>query len=160
MRGLIIALAITAVADVLAAQQDPPVPNNAGEQTRFVYGEQMEMRGLTRLYIDTGPNLKQRDDILKRILSKQIVTVVAEPESAELFLYYRGDKATTCDGGKLVIPLESGVIVTSGCRDKKVGYGLVARPGAEGQIRLLLSEEGGPEKITKAFIKAYKNVNK
>jgi hypothetical protein len=48
-----------------------------------------------------------------------------------------------------------GVVVTSNCKDKKVGHGVVARPGAEGQIRLLLSEEGGPEKITKAFVKAY-----
>jgi hypothetical protein len=163
MRSLIIALVITVVARLLPAQQDAPVPNNAGEQRQFVYGEKMEMRGLTRLYVDTGADLKQRDDILKRVRKEEElrnVIVVAEPESAELFLYYRGNKATSCDRGRMLIPTQSGVIVTSGCRDKKVGYGLVGRPGAEGQIRLLLSEEGGPEKITKAFIKAYKGVNK
>lgn len=158
MRTLIIAFAITAVARFLPAQQDTPVTNNAAQQTRLVYGDKTEMRGLTHLYVDTGADLKQRADIIKRIRNEEelvSVIVVAEPESGELFLYYRGGKATSCDRGRMLVPTQYGVIVTSGCRDKKVGYGLVARPGAEGQIRLLLSEEGGPEKITKAFVKAY-----
>ena len=163
MRSLIIALAITAVARVLPAQEDSPPPNNAGEQARFVYGNTTEMRGLTHLYVDTGADLKQRNEIVKRLRKAEElvdIIVVAEPESAELVLYYRGSKATTCDRGRMLIPTQAGVIVTSGCRDKKVGSGLVGRPGAEGQVRLLLSEDGGPEKITKAFIKAYKDANK
>jgi hypothetical protein len=88
MRSLIIALVITVVPRLLPAQQDTHVPSNAGE--RLVYGDKMEMRGLTRLYVDTGVDLKQRDDILKRVRKEEElknIVVVAEPESAELFLY-------------------------------------------------------------------------
>jgi hypothetical protein len=163
MRSLSIALAFSIVFRPLAAQQNTVTPSNTDAQTRFVYGETREMLGLTRLYVDTGADLKQREDILKRIRKEEELTdlvVVAEPESADLFLYYRGGKEMQCNKGRVLIPTDYGVVVTSGCKDKKVGAGLVARPGGEGKIRLLLSEEGGPEKITKAFIKAYKEAHK
>jgi hypothetical protein len=163
MRSLLLAVGIIFSPCLLSAQQDTPAASSTAEQTRFVYGDKAEMRGLTHLYVDTGADLKQREEILKRIRNEKDlvnVIVVADPESGELFLYYRGGKATSCDRGRMLLPTQYGVIVTSGCRDKKVGYGLVGRPGAEGQIRLLLSEEGGPDKITKAFIKAYKEVNR
>lgn len=159
---VLLALGVVFFPCLLSAQEENPT-SSTGEQTRFVYGDRAEMRGLTHLYVDTGADLKQREDIVRRIRNEDDlvnIIVVADAESGDLFLYYRGSKATSCDRGRMLVPTQYGVIVTSGCHDKKVGYGLVARPGAEGEVRLLLSEEGGPDKITKAFIKAYKEVNR
>jgi hypothetical protein len=117
----------------------------------FEYGKSEELRGLTKVFVDTGTDLKLRDNIIKEFNKQKkaipAVNLVDRPEDAEILLVFDSDY----DG------------------NFTHGEGYVARPISDTRRRLLFTFKATrvppfgsktSSKFVKAFIKAYLEANK
>lgn len=122
----------------------------------YEYGKQAEMKGLSRIYINTGTDIQSREMVIKEIEKVKLpVEIVDDLKDAEIFLMYEGGmkdvqyKATT--------------------DQRSTGKGFVAIKGKNpDRPRILLNfedtkntylEKKPAVKFAREFIKAYKQAN-
>lgn len=128
-------------------------------QEDFVYGQPSDLKGMTRLYVDTGTNTKARDSIIKELAkSKLEFNIVDDSNEAEIVLGFGAGLAA-----KRVVT--TGVV--SQVVEVRTGSGLVF-VNARGKVRLVLSfedtqnsrfERNPASNFVREFIKAYKKGN-
>ena len=128
------------------------------------YGKPEELKGLTKVFIDTGGNMKDRGRIENEIRKSRIGVELLDSEAgAEVVLKYAGGKEEADSGsfGSILFP---GLTVT---RTFNIGDGhvYVLR---DGKPRLVMSYEGVETHIWekkpaknfgKRFVKAWKQAN-
>lgn len=127
------------------------------------YGSPSELRGVTRIFIDTGDDTKARDKIVKELEKSKIkIEVLALPDNAELFLSFASETSEQVSsvrtrppaGG---FPARSRVEYETTEKGKGVAFTLV-----NNRKRILFSwaGENNPAKsFASNFIKAYKKAN-
>jgi hypothetical protein len=132
-------------------------------QSQTEYGKPEELKGLTKVFVDTGRNMKDRGRIENEIRKSKIgVELLDSSDGAEVVLQFGGGKEESAgvSFGSIVFP---GIAI----RSVNVGEGhvYVLRGG---KPRLVMSYEGvethlwekKPAKnFGKRFVKAYKNAN-
>ncbi len=126
------------------------------------YGNLEELKGLTKVFVDTGLNMKDRGRIENEIRKSRIgVELLDSVEGAEVVLKFGGGK-DELDGGSFGSILFPGLIRTVNVGD---GHVYVVR---DGKRRLVMSYEGVETHIWekkpaknfgKRFVAAYKQAN-
>ena len=126
------------------------------------YGKPEELKGLTKVFVDTGGNMKERERIQNEIRKSRIgVELLDSEEGAEVVLKFGGGKEEA-DGPAFGSILFPGAIRTVNVGD---GHVYVYR---DGKPRLVMSYEGvethlwekKPAKnFGKRFVEAYKKAN-
>lgn len=143
----------------------------AQEKPVFEYGQVEELRGLKRVFIDTGADLKARNSILKEIKKKLPSLIVNEsPTDAEVLLVYGSTNETRLVGARTTPVQGTDATRTRPVYDAiKKGTGYVAKKGSNGTLRVLVGFEGANDHLfskspdlgfARAFIKAYNEANK
>ena len=58
---------------------------------RFEYGDESELRGVKTVYLDTGLELKARNDIVDKLTADTALAVVDRPQEADVILVFKWD---------------------------------------------------------------------
>jgi hypothetical protein len=157
-------------------------------QSAIEYGERDELRGITKIFVDTGTDLSGRENIIK-IIKNELPTIVvmSRVEEAEIILIYSSDSYSILSGisnsrnssttGNLSVwgntATYSGRTTSTSTSTRiyrKVtdGEGLVVRFTSSGRPRLLMNfndtqksvlERRPSTNFARKFVKAYKEVN-
>jgi hypothetical protein len=124
------------------------LPMIASGQSDLVieYGAPAELKGVQRVFIDTGTDMEVRENIIRAIAkyTKGVTppTVVSRPEDAEVFLFFAADSSTIFKGVQTqhFNYGSAGSNSVSSARYATVvhGTGQVLRPVAPSRVRLLL----------------------
>lgn len=157
-------------------------------QSAIEYGERDELRGITKVFVDTGTDLSGRENIIKIIKNElPTIVVVSRVEEAELVLIYSSDSYSILNGisnsrnssttGNLSVwgntATYSGQTTSTSTSTpiyRKVtdGEGLVVRFTNSGRPRLLMNfkdtqksvlERRPSTNFARKFVKVYKEVN-
>ena len=157
-------------------------------QSAIEYGERDELRGITKIFVDTGTDLSGRENIIKIIRNDlPAIVVVSRVEEAELVLIYSSDSYSILSGisnsrnssttGNLSVwgntATYSGQTTSTSTSTpiyRKVtdGEGLIVRFTSSGRPRLLINfkdkqksvlERRPSTNFARKFIKVYKEVN-
>lgn len=164
------------------------ITGNSQAQSAIEYGERDELRGITKIFVDTGTDLSGRENIIK-IIKKELPTIVvmSRGEDAEIILIYSSDSysilnaisnsrnsSTTGNlsvwGNTATYSGQTTSTSTSTPIYRKVtdGEGLVVRFTSSGRPRLLMNfkdkqksvlERRPSTNFARKFIKIYKEVN-
>ena len=140
-----------------------------GASAQTEYGNESELKGLTKVFIDTGTDIKNRKRIIKMIeKSKTDLTIVNSLEDAEIVLGFGA--GSVVDGARASTTTVLGVTRTSVQNyEYDTGQGVAAVKNEEGNPRFIWSFEskrdriGEPrpaKKFAKEFIKLWKKINK
>jgi hypothetical protein len=140
------------------------------------YGAPAELRSVSKIFIDTGMDIRQREQIIKEIRKTLPgLTVVSRPEDSDIHLRFMlTDKNT---GHNAVYPYpypppaSGGVAVGIPGIDItwREGVGTVLRRVGAGRVRVLLSfrdargnrfERKPSTNFAREFVKAYKKANR
>ncbi len=143
----------------------------AQERTSFEYGEPEELRGVKKIFVDTGADLKARNAIVKEITKKLPTLIISESQGDDdVVLVYNSTEET-----RLIDARTTPVPGTNSTRTKPVldtvrkGTGYVAKKISSSTLRILVSFEGANDHLfskspeigfAQTFIKAYKKANK
>jgi len=129
------------------------------QKESYAYGEPSDLKGLKKIYVDTGPDTKNRDSIIKDLRKADLgFEFVDDEESAEIVLGYGAGEVTR----KAIV---TGVVVQA--KTQRTGTGVVVAH-ARGKDRLIHSfqdvQQSGWERkpvtnFVREFIKVYKNGN-
>lgn len=123
----------------------------------YEYGKPAELKGLTKVFIDAGPDVNAYNDLKDTIVDAKIAQLVFVTKVAEsdFVILFRGSRE----------PMRTGTAT----KEFNTGKGFVGIPSADGQrVRLLLNVESTQNrlgekrpaiKLAKEFIKAYKTAN-
>lgn len=123
----------------------------------YEYGKSIELKGLTKVFIDTELDAENRNRILEVIEKAKLenLTVVESSADAEVIIMFRGDSEN--------------VRIGRANHKRAIGKGVVATKSADGKkLRVLLSFESTQDKagekkpaakFAKEFIKEYKMAN-
>ena len=123
----------------------------SAQEPTVEYGQPEELRGVTKVFVDTGTDAQQRNLIVREIQKKlPTLTVVSRPEEADVHLLFTPRK----------------------------GVGTIVRVMSRNRVRILLSintdvppifdresiinygiETGKPYRLVWEFVKAYKKAN-
>lgn len=131
-------------------------------QTGKTENKPEEMRGLTKVFVDSGTDLKDRERIVKVIESAKLgLTVLDSAEGAEIILnFVGGERQTTVDYYNAVTKIYAPLPITLG-----FGRGVVyVVRGGQRRAVLSFQDDGGnhffPKKLAtnfgKKFVKAYR----
>lgn len=147
MKPLLSSLALTILLTVSASAQE-------------TYGQPSDLKGLKKIYINTGTDTKSRDSIIKELeKSKQGFEIVDDAKDAEIYLGFGADQVPN-----VVWHTEAATRVLT----SRTGDGVV-RVWARGKDRLILSFEDTQNtkwerkpvtNFVREFLKAYKKGNK
>lgn len=137
--NLLVVLALIATLPVLAQSET------------IEYGEPTELRGVTKIFVDAGADVRRRD-LMARELKKKLpdLTVVSRPEEANVHLRYRGEEVVgtvvrVIDRSRVrVLHSVSDDMPPIFERESIVGYGM---------------EAGRPYRLVWEFVRAYKRAN-
>lgn len=154
MKRLSISLALIALfAPVALAQNDS-----------YAYGQPSDLKGLKKVYVDSGPDTKSRDKIIKNLeKSKLGFEIVDDQKDAEILLGYGAGAVSRKVVGSVV---GSSVIMQE--KTQRTGTGIVVALNARGKDRLVHSfedvqnskwERNPVDNFCREFIKAYKKGN-
>jgi uncharacterized protein (DUF2147 family) len=164
------------------------VTSKSQAQSAIEYGEREELRGITKIFIDTGTDLSGRENIIKIIRNDlPAIVVVSRVEEAELILIYSSDSYSILSGisnsrnssttGNLSVwgntatysgQTTSTSTSTPSYRKVTDGEGLVVKFTSSGRPRLLMNfkdtqksvlERRPSTNFARKFVKAYKEVN-
>jgi hypothetical protein len=142
-------------------------------QPKLEYGQTSELKGVKKIFIDTGMDLEVRNNMLKTI-NKELknVVVTESAEEAEVVLVFGATTSTYYDGTTATASpnYDGGVTATSKPTYKTVttGEGMVLKLGKE-KVRLIMQfgdsrgyifERRPSTNFARAFVKAYKEANK
>jgi hypothetical protein len=141
------------------------------------YGTTSELRGVTKVFVDTGKDIRQREQIIKELRkSLPSLIVVSRPEDAEVHLQFIiRDRAQS---GSVIYPypypvsrgshVNIGVLVPDGGMAASEGVGVVLRQVGPNRARVLMSfrdAKGNPferkptTNFARNFVRAYKKAN-
>lgn len=154
MKCLSLSLALVAVfASMSLAQSDS-----------YAYGQPSDLKGLNKIYVDSGPDTKSRDKIIKNLeKSKLGFEIVDDQKDAEILLGYGAGAVSRKVVGSVV---GSSVIMQE--KTQRTGTGIVVALNARGKDRLVHSfedvqnskwERNPVDNFCREFIKAYKKGN-
>lgn len=129
------------------------------------HGKPEEMKGLTKVFIDSGTDPKDRERIVKVIESAKLgITVLDSAEGAEIILnFVGGERRTTVDSYNVVTKIYAPLPITLG-----FGRGVVyVVRGDRRRAVLSFQDDGGnhffPKKLAtnfgKKFVKAYRRAH-
>lgn len=148
MKTLILSFMLILASVGVAFGQDAPA-----------YGQPSDLKGLKKVFINTGPDTKSRDSIIKDLENSKLgFEIVDDAEEAEIFLDFGADQ---------VANVVWHTAVASRVLTQKTGDGVV-RVRARGKMRLVLSfedtqntkwERKPVSNFVREFIKAYKKGN-
>ena len=137
------------------------VPALAQNQT-VEYGHPLELRGVQKVFVDTGVDIELRDQIIKEI-QKGLpnVAVVSNPEDAEIHLRFslRDD-----DNYAVIVPAKGRV----GISNVRAGMGTVLKVINNGRVRVLWSYKDTQRSVVerrpstnfgREFVKLYRRYN-
>ena len=127
-----------------------------GHAQEYEYGKPSELKGLTKIYVDTNGNVKDRDRIIEDLHKASIgIAIVDEIGEAEIFLQFGGTRVDRLAGGTTI--------------SKPAGTGVVAIRGKTPEkLRIIMNFESTQDKFfekkptakfTKGFIEIYKQAN-
>lgn len=147
----------------VAAQQQPqPLP----PQTVVEYGQPNELRGVTKVFVDTGTDAEQRNKIVREIHKKlPDLTIAARPEETNVHLRF-SFKETNFYGP--VYPYPYPLHVALGASGGEEGIGVVLVILSPERVRVLLSakdvqlsflEREPSVNFARAFVRAYERAN-
>jgi hypothetical protein len=164
------------------------VTGKSQAQSAIEYGERGELKGITKIFVDTGTDLSGRENIIK-IITNELpnIVVVSRVEDAELVLIYSSDSYSILTGisNSLNSSTTGTVSVwgntatysgqthsnsTSSPIYRKVtdGEGLIVTFASSGRPRLLMNfkdtqksvlERRPSTNFARKFVKVYKEVN-
>jgi hypothetical protein len=161
---------------------------NSQSQSAIEYGEREELKGITKIFVDTGTDLSGRENIIKIIKNDlPTIVVVSRVEEAELVLIYSSDSYSILSGisnsrnssttGNLSVwgntatysgQTTSTSTSTPSYRKVTDGEGLVVMFTNSGRPRLLMNfkdtqksvlERRPSTNFARKFVKVYKEVN-
>jgi hypothetical protein len=156
----------------------------SARQAEVEYGQAGELKGVTRLYVSTGVDMKARESIVKE-LRKRLprLEITGTPEGADVHLVYRSETlhvpgAMSWLGEPASAYGERARQVSAGARAPLVaaqlvpvvvGTGVVLKTAGPGRVRLLMSYRGESlagsfertpsTNFVRAFVKNYKRAN-
>jgi|SRR6266850_1526798 len=153
MKPFILTLAVLAFCAPCCAQRDS-----------YAYGEPSDLKGLKKVYIDTGPDTKNRDHIIKNLKNSKLdFEIVDDEKDAEILLGYGAGSVSRKVVGSVI-----GSTVIAQTKTQRTGTGVVVAINARGKDRLVLSfddvqnskwERNPVDNYCREFIKAYKKAN-
>jgi hypothetical protein len=130
----------------------------------YAYGQPTDLKGLKKVYVDSGPDTKSSDSIIKNLeKSKLGFEIVDEQKDAEILLGYGAGAVSRKSVGSVA---GSSIIVTE--KTQRTGVGIVVALNARGKDRLVHSfedvqnskwERNPVDNYVREFIKAYKKGN-
>src|SRR6266545_4524808 len=154
MRRLPILLALFAVL----------APLSLAQNDSYAYGQPSDLKGLKKVYVDSGPDTKSRDKIIKNLENSKLgFEIVDEEKDAEILLGYGAGSVSRKVVGSVV---GSSVIMRE--KTQRTGAGVVVALNARGKDRLVHSfedvqnskwERNPVENYIREFIKVYKKGN-
>ncbi len=127
------------------------------------------LKGIKRIYLDTGSDLKNRERIIREIRKSGIsIELLPSPDGAELVLFFAAEKLKTAAGVETrppitgIMPDKPEVIY----EDIEFGTGMAYVPAPSGGGHVLFRWEGrrkfmtvSATKFASAFVKEYKKAN-
>lgn len=133
------------------------------------YGQPSDLKGIQRVFIDTGTDMKNRERIVKEINKSKIgVEILQSPEGAELVLTFGSESVVTGATVKTRPPLVAGFPARSRVETEtsEQGEGFAYIPVSSGLRRIVFSWKGEqgflakvPTRFAAAFVKAFKKAN-
>ena len=156
MKRLTTSLALIAFCASLCAAQD------------YAYGQPSDLKGLKKVYIDSGADTKNRDKIIKGLENSKLgFELVDEVESAEILLGYgAGAVSRKVVGSTTTTENSSSIYVRE--KTQRTGAGVVVALHVRGKDRLVHSfedvqnskwERNPVDNFVREFIKVYKKGN-
>lgn len=155
MKFLLCLLVMTAVFTTAAAQS-------------FEYGKPSELKGLKKVFVDTGGDMKNRDRILNEIQKANLgVELLDSADSAEIILNFQGGKEKQMSGVNSTTDTLGNTRSTPSYRKITVGAGQVFVVRGD-KLRVVLSfddeektvfEKKPATNFGKTFVEAYKKAN-
>lgn len=157
-------------------------------QSGIEYGGREELKGITKIFVDTGTDLSGRENIVKIIKTElPAIVVMSRPEDAEVILIYSSDSYTILSGisnsrnssTRGTVSVWGNTATYSGQTNstststpvyRKVtdGEGLIVKFTDAGRPRLLMNFKDSQKSVlerrpstnfARKFVKAYKEVN-
>lgn len=156
------------------------------QEVQFQYGSTDELRGITKIYVYTGPSLDTRNNIVKEIKKRlKDIVVTDRPEDAEIHLvfeasarsFYAGTYSTSDSNASATVtgPGTATGKATTNTTSTPIyriaidGYGFVGKRIGSDTVRLLMDfqdtkstrwERRPSTNFARAFCKAYEKANK
>lgn len=137
---------------------------SAAQQDSYAYGQPSDLKGLKKLYVDTGTDTKSRDSIIKALeKSKLGFEVVDDEKDAEILLSFGAGEVV-----RKVVGSVTDSVFEARAKAQRTGSGLVIANHVRGRNRMVLSfkdtqkskwERTPSTNFTREFIKAYKEGN-
>lgn len=136
------------------------------------YGSPADLKGITKIFVDTGTEMEVRKNILKEISKskKKIpdLIIVSRPEDAEIILSF-GAVTNTYLSGINTTPTYGGIISRPTYGNVIQGNGIVVKLLANNRVRLIMSFEDSRSSrwerrpstnFAREFVRAYMDANK
>ena len=167
MRRFPIALTyLLCCAAFVVAQQPAPAA------LQIEYGSPAELKGVKKIFIDTGMDMKNRERMLKEFSKAKLADLVLldSPEGAEVLLLFNADRNTYFAGMTTNPSPGAGWPSTSTPRysTTDTGVGIVVIPKGENRARLLMQVEKSAYyrwdkwpsvSFVREFVKEYRKAN-
>jgi hypothetical protein len=134
----------------------------------YEYGKPSELKGLKKVFVDTGGDMKNRERILNEIEKANLgIDLLDSADAAEVILNFQGGKEKQLSGVNSTTDTYGNTRGTASYRKITVGGGqvLVVK---DGRFRVVLSfddeektvfEKKPATNFGKTFVKAYKKAN-
>lgn len=133
------------------------------------YGKTSDLKGLTKVFVDTGSDMETRNRIIENLEKAKLgIELLDSIDDAEIVMLFAGEKSDTIFGVNTIYG-ESSATTTVTKVPLIAGAGRVFVAGKDGKRpRLILSVENSQQsrlekrpstKFANAFIKAYKEAN-
>jgi len=129
---------------------------STAQQDSFAYGQPSDLKGLKKVYVETGPDLKSHDAIIHGLAESKIeFEIVDDEKAAEIILTFTAEAVR-------------GPIVNGDQRILQSGGGLVTATNIRGKDRVVLSFQDTRKNVFQhqpvtnfvhEFLKAYKKAN-
>jgi hypothetical protein len=133
------------------------------------YGQASDLKGIRRVFVDTGDDLKNRERIIKEIEKAKLnLELLNSPEGAELVLSFSSEILDDITDVKTLPPLAPGLPARSRVehQNSERGKGFAFVPISPDRRRILFNWSGEQTlrantatKFASAFVKTYKKAN-
>jgi phage gp45-like len=128
----------------------------------FSYGKPSEMKGMTKVFVNTGADMTNRERIIKELQNAKLdLELLDSEDGADIILVFAGGKE------QITVGSVSNGMGSLSTRRVNVGEGKVFVM-RENKMKIVMSYEGEERKIwekkpatnfARAFVKAYKKAN-
>lgn len=135
-----------------------------GQNDSYAYGQPSDLKGLKKVYVDSGPDTKSRDKIIEGLeKSKLGFEIVDDQKDAEILLGYGAGAVS-----RKIVGSTTGSSIYIREKTQRTGQGVVIALNARGKDRLVHSfedvqnskwERNPVDNYVREFIKVYKKGN-